>query len=240
MSHQAAEDQLEICIEQHSVSANGAKIQAADTVPSFHTLFGQPSRIVPAGPPAPYGHRNNHIHYYDAKGLTLNEHHYTYQIHEINIILDPERAILPTSDPFSDELTIEGVRITPGDTASLDGAMERGAHLIVSKLLGPGAAVVASEGIILVLVSSCNAMTLVGPRVNAAMASDGFLPRIFRGQEGKPPTASVAMQGAIAMALMLTHSIKGLIQNVGIMLTLMSALTVLGLVRAKLFRRRKA
>ena len=95
----------------------------------------------------------------------------------------------------------------------------------------------ASIGIILVLVSSCNAMTLIGPRVNAAMATDGFLPKIFRGAEGKPPTASVALQGAIAMALMLTHTIEGIIQNVGIMLTLMSALTVLGLVRAKLFAR---
>ncbi|MBT8492982.1 MAG: APC family permease [Deltaproteobacteria bacterium] len=127
--------------------------------------------------------------------------------------------------------------LTPEDTASIQGSMERGAHLIVAKLLGPGAAVVASFGIILVLVSSCNAMTLVGPRVNAAMAGDGYLPKIFRSREGKPPTASVALQGAIAMALMLTHSIKGLIQNVGIMLTLMSALTVLGLVRAKFFAR---
>jgi APA family basic amino acid/polyamine antiporter len=127
--------------------------------------------------------------------------------------------------------------LTPADTATLDGAMERGAHLIVSKLLGPGAAVVASIGIIMVLVSSCNAMTLIGPRVNAAMATDGFLPKIFRGVEGKPPTASVALQGAIAMALMLTHTIEGIIQNVGIMLSLMSALTVLGLVRAKIFAR---
>jgi len=125
----------------------------------------------------------------------------------------------------------------PDDIKSIAPNMERGAHLIVAKLIGPDAAVVASIGIILVLISSCNAMTLVGPRVNAAMASDGFLPRIFAGREGKPPTAAVVMQGSIAMALMLTHSIKGLIQNVGIMLTLMSALTVLGLVRSKFLPR---
>ncbi len=43
-------------------------------------MLGQPQRVAPAGPPAPVGHRNNHVHFYDHLGITLSEHHYTYQI----------------------------------------------------------------------------------------------------------------------------------------------------------------
>ncbi|HEX7597348.1 MAG TPA: APC family permease, partial [Polyangia bacterium] len=80
------------------------------------------------------------------------------------------------------------------------------AHLIVSKLVGPAAASVASVGVALVLLSCMSAMMLIGPRVNAAMAVDGFLPRLFIGREGRSPTASVLLQAGIAMLLLLTHS----------------------------------
>jgi len=123
--------------------------------------------------------------------------------------------------------------LTPADIASMGDAKERGAHLVVAKLVGPGAASVASIGIVLVLVSSANAMTFVGPRVNAAMAADGFLPRAFVAKSGRPPTAAIVFQGLIAMVLMMSHSLKGLIENVGMMLILMSAITVLGVVKIR-------
>jgi len=124
--------------------------------------------------------------------------------------------------------------LTPADIASMGDAKERGAHVVVAKLLGPGAATVASIGIVFVLVSSANAMTFVGPRVNAAMAADGFLPRAFVAKSGRPPSAAVVFQGAIAMVLMMFHSLKGLIENVGMMLILMSAITVLGVIKVRL------
>lgn len=127
--------------------------------------------------------------------------------------------------------------LTPADIASMGDNMERGAHVIVAKLAGDEAAVLASVGIILVLCSSCNAMTFVGPRVNAAMAGDGYLPGVFLARPGKPPTMAILAQGTLAMVLMLSHSLAGLIENVGFMLVVMSALTVLGLVRVRLFPR---
>ncbi|MHB8900793.1 MAG: DUF7738 domain-containing protein [Thermoguttaceae bacterium] len=57
---------------------NGTPIHGAEPIAWFHALLGEPTRIIPAGPPAPVDHRDNHIHYYDRFGITLNEHHYTW------------------------------------------------------------------------------------------------------------------------------------------------------------------
>lgn len=125
--------------------------------------------------------------------------------------------------------------LTPADVASMGESRERGAHLLIAKLVGPGAAVVASIGIVVSLVSAASAMTFVGPRVNAAMASDGFLPHAFIAKKGRPPVAAILFQGVLALVLLFTHSVEGLVSNVGMMLTLMSAITVLGLIRVRFF-----
>ena len=57
------------------------------------------------------------------------------------------------------------------------------AHLLVTKLAGPRAAVVASLGIVLILGSCISAMMLAGPSVTSVMARDGFLPRWLAGDE---------------------------------------------------------
>jgi basic amino acid/polyamine antiporter, APA family len=120
--------------------------------------------------------------------------------------------------------------LSPGDI-SLDNRQATVAHLIVNKLIGKAAAAAVSIGIVIILVSAMSAMTLLGPRVNAAMARDGFLPRVFAGREGRPPVGSVLLQAAIALGLLFLNSFAALMQNVGVVLTFSSALTVLGLFR---------
>ena len=46
-------------------------------------------------------------------------------------------------------------------------------------------------------------MTFVGPRVYAAMAEDGFLPRALAAREGQVPVGSVILQGVIAILIVL-------------------------------------
>ena len=107
-------------------------------------------------------------------------------------------------------------------------------HALMKRLLGEGAASLMSLIIVLAFLSAMSAMIMIGPRVYAAMALDGFLPRAFIGQKDKPPTMSVLLQGAIALVLVFIQSLKQALTNVGAILVLFAALTVLGLFRARL------
>lgn len=110
------------------------------------------------------------------------------------------------------------------------------AHLLMQKLAGPTAARLTSAFVVLSLASSIISMTLVGPRVAAAMAQEGFLPRAFAGTVGRPPVWSVLLQSGLALLLLGTHSFEALLRSVGAILTLTSALTVATLARLR-FRR---
>lgn len=104
---------------------------------------------------------------------------------------------------------------------------------VMAALLGPVAAKVMSAVMLLLFISAMSAMLLVGPRVYAAMAKDGFLPKFLRAKEGKPPTGAVLLQGAIALLLLFTHDVRSVLSNVGAILVLFAALTVSGLFVAR-------
>jgi APA family basic amino acid/polyamine antiporter len=109
-------------------------------------------------------------------------------------------------------------------------------HLVARDLLGDSGSSLMSLGIALMLVSSTSAMLLVGPRVCAEMARDGFLPRWFSGSTGAPPRASIVLQGALALALLHLHTVGELLSNVAGILVLFSGLVAGGLF---LVRRRR-
>lgn len=110
------------------------------------------------------------------------------------------------------------------------------AHLLMDRLAGGTAARLASLFVVLSLASSIISMTLVGPRVSAAMAAEGFLPRVLTGRRGKPPLGSVLLQSGIALALLGTHGFEELLRSVGAILTLTSGLTVAALLRLRFGR----
>jgi APA family basic amino acid/polyamine antiporter len=102
-------------------------------------------------------------------------------------------------------------------------------HAVTEKLIGPNAADVMSVFVALAFLSAMSAMTLVGPRVYAAMAEDGFLPRALAARAGKPPLGSILFQSAVALAIVWTHSLRNALDSVGALLILFSALTCLSL-----------
>jgi APA family basic amino acid/polyamine antiporter len=122
------------------------------------------------------------------------------------------------------------------DFTSLKGQYEQVTlgQAVMSALLGPAAARVMSGVMVLLFVSAMSAMMLVGPRVYAAMARDGYLPAALGGAKGKPPVWAIALQGALALLLLLTHDVRTVLSNVGAILVLFAALTVSGLFRAAL------
>ncbi len=109
-------------------------------------------------------------------------------------------------------------------------------HLLTQSLLGDAAGRVMSAVIVLSLISSVSVMTYLGPRIYAAMARDGFLPRIFAGRADKPPLFSVLLQGVTAIAFLFLHRFAELIGNIGLLLTLASALTAICLFRVQFGR----
>jgi len=98
-------------------------------------------------------------------------------------------------------------------------------HLVTEDLIGPRGAGVMSAFAVVAFLSTMSAMMFAGPRVCAAMAEDGFLPKALVGKAGRPPAASVLLQGGLSLALLLTHGLQQTLQNVGAILTLFSALT---------------
>ena len=112
------------------------------------------------------------------------------------------------------------------------------AHLLMERVAGPGAARATSLFVVLSLASSVIAMTMAGPRVAAAMAAEGFLPRALAGRADRPPVWSVLLQSGLALALLATNSFEALLRSVGAILTLASALTVTLLLRLRFGRTR--
>jgi amino acid transporter len=102
-------------------------------------------------------------------------------------------------------------------------------HLIMKTLVGDAGAACMSILAVIAFISAMSAMTFLGPRVYSAMARDGFLPRVLQGKEGKPPIGAVILQGAIALFLVFAYQLQQILNNVGAILTLFSALTVFSL-----------
>ena len=129
---------------------------------------------------------------------------------------------------FVANLTPERARaVTEGERVTL-------AHLVTEDLVGRAGAGAMSALAVAVFLSAMSAMTFAGPRVFSSMARDGYLPRALAGAEGRPPALSIALQGALAIALLFTHRIQQIFQQLGGILTLFSALTLLGLFRVAL------
>jgi APA family basic amino acid/polyamine antiporter len=74
-------------------------------------------------------------------------------------------------------------------------------------------------------------MVMAGPRVYAAMAEDGALPRVLaRRSGGGAPAWSVVVQGALAIAITMTGRFDQIVRYVGFTLTIFAALTVIAMV----------
>lgn len=75
------------------------------------------------------------------------------------------------------------------------------------------------------LLTSVFAMVMIGPRVYAQMAEDGYFPKFFRFQ-GDVPRASIAFQAGAAILFISFTSLKDLLSYLGFTLSICAALTV--------------
>jgi len=106
---------LNVSIHRGGASVNDTRLGTSGPTSQFHALLGIPDRIVDGSDTAaPIGYRNNQCHYYDTKGVTLNEHHYTHQIQAMNFVFDTRLAVHPTQHSFRGEMTVGGLRVVTG------------------------------------------------------------------------------------------------------------------------------
>lgn len=105
-------------------------------------------------------------------------------------------------------------------------------HVVLSRLLGPTGGMLMSLLVLVAFTSAASAMTVVGPRSYAAMASDGYLPAFLRVAEGQVPVRSILLQCAVSLIVLATHTLQQALANVGALLTLFAAL-----VSVTIFRR---
>jgi hypothetical protein len=92
------------------IVVNGFEITSAPPMRAIHGVLGEPSRVHVPDPAAPPGHRNNQIHVYDALGIHVNEHHFTFRAQQLALTFDcddPTYAFTP-KEPFRGELVIDG------------------------------------------------------------------------------------------------------------------------------------
>jgi APA family basic amino acid/polyamine antiporter len=126
-------------------------------------------------------------------------------------------------------LALNLVFLAAAPASELSGVVEIG-HVAATRLLGAGAGRALSALVALVLASSVSAMAMAGPRVYQAMGEDhpALRPLAWRTSHGGPAVA-VAVQAALAIAMVLTSSFVALLTYVGFTLSLVAGMTVLGL-----------
>jgi APA family basic amino acid/polyamine antiporter len=117
---------------------------------------------------------------------------------------------------------------------SMKGVLGVGAHA-ASALFGPSVAGVFSALMAFCLLSTVNAMTMIGPRVYYAMASRGaFFPIAARVHPvWHTPWIAILAQGACCCLMILCGTFAGLVQYIGFSLWLFTLMAVAGLLRLR-------
>ncbi|MCA8981143.1 MAG: APC family permease, partial [Planctomycetes bacterium] len=86
--------------------------------------------------------------------------------------------------------------------------------------------------LVIALLTSVSSMVMIGPRVLARMADDGRLPA-FLAFRGDVPRAAIWTQVALSVAILWASGLREQLTNLGWILSLFTALSVLGLVRLR-------
>ena len=118
--------------------------------------------------------------------------------------------------------------LTPADAVAVVNYEETRitlAHLIALDIFGQHGAELVSILVIVAFVSAISAMMMIGPRVYAAMAEDGYLPSIFKLRDGKPPFYATLLQAAVSLIFLFSHNLREAVLAASGFLMLFSALT---------------
>lgn len=140
----------------------------------------------------------------------------------------PRALLLGTAVVTLLYLALNTVFVFAAPAAVLAGKLEVG-RVAAEALGGPLLGHAVSGLIALALLTSVSSMTMAGPRVYARMADAGQLSHRLA-TTGGPPRAAIALQTALALALLWTAAYEQLLTFIGFTLGLSAAGTVIGLI----------
>jgi len=123
-------------------------------------------------------------------------------------------------------LTVQG-----GPSAQADGVTV--SHWVATHLFGQIGATILTIVLVGVLASSMSTLIYAGSRVVQAMAADGLFSDYFKKRKDEIRVRSVLFLGGVTILLLMTQSIRQLVESIGAILTLFSALSVAGMFRLK-------
>lgn len=106
------------------------------------------------------------------------------------------------------------------------------AAVAAAALGGPGLELFVRVVLAVALVTSISSLVMIGPRVIAQMADDGFLPRRLAFTSAVPASA-IWTQVGLAIAILWFSGLREQLTNLGWILSLFTALTVIGLLRLR-------
>ncbi|MGB5517718.1 MAG: APC family permease [Gammaproteobacteria bacterium] len=107
------------------------------------------------------------------------------------------------------------------------------AHLIANDIFGRHGGLIVSILVIIAFLSAISAMMVIGPRVYAAMADDGYLPKIFKPCSGTPPLNATLLQATVSLLLLFSHTLREAVLAASAFLLLFTALTAASLFRLR-------
>ncbi len=139
----------------------------------------------------------------------------------------PRSLLLGTLIVTALYLALNAVFVYSAPLADLAGRVDIGAAA-AEALGGQGLRRALSALVALALFTSISSMVMTGPRVYVRMAEDGLFPRIFR--PGDVPSDAVALQAALAIAVVWSANLQQLFSYIGFMLGVSAIATVMGLV----------
>ncbi len=148
-------------------------------------------------------------------------------------IRDPERnlgrsLLVGTLGVTAIYLALNAIFVYAAPVDQLAGKAEVAA-VAAAALGGESLRTLVSFAVALALFTSISAMVMAGPRVYAKMAEDGLFPRVLSGSRDAP-TAAVAVQTSLAVAVVWSSGLAQLLSYIGFTLGVSAAATVAGLV----------
>jgi len=92
----------------------------------------------------------------------------------------------------------------------------------------PGLEQTVRIGLALAMLTSISSMVMIGPRIYAQMADDGVFPKFFSFR-GHSPSRSIFLQAGLAIALLWGSGLREQLTNLGWLLSICTAVSVIGL-----------
>ena len=121
-------------------------------------------------------------------------------------------------------LLLNGTFVYAAPLQSIAGVTDIGA-VVADVLGGPTLATLVRVTISVALGTSILSMMMVAPRVYAKMADDGLMPHFLKFQ-GDAPRRAILLQAGLAMLLVFSSTLRGLLSYLGLTLSLSAAASV--------------